>query len=265
MNPPSPHSSLLAQAAGLLASAQRILFITGAGLSADSGLPTYRGVGGLYEGQLTEMGIPIEQALSGQMFKRRPEVTWQYLARIEAACRGARPNVAHYAMARLEAMHGGVTVLTQNIDGFHTQAGSHDVIEIHGSLHTLRCTACARTRQVESYAGLALPPECPHCGGMLRPEVVLFGENLPEAAVQRYEAVLAAGPDLVISVGTGSAFPYIAGPVIWAAEAGIPTIEINPGHTPVSAHVEIQLPLRAAEALPALLEAAGLGLGASNA
>ena len=262
MNAPFSASPPFSRAAELLAHARRILFITGAGLSADSGLPTYRGVGGLYEGQLTELGIPIEQALSGQMFRRRPDVTWHYLARIEAACRGARPNAAHYAMARLEAMRGGVTVLTQNIDGFHTQAGSRDVIEIHGSLYTLRCTACERTRQVESYAGLALPPECPHCGGMLRPEVVLFGENLPEAAVQRYEEVLAEQPDLVISVGTGSAFPYIAGPVLWAAEAGIPTIEINPGHTSVSDQVEIQLPLRAAEALPALLDAAGLGLGA---
>lgn len=249
------------EAAGrLFATAERILFITGAGLSADSGLPTYRGVGGLYEDTHTDIGLPIEQALSGEMFARRPDITWRFLSQIEASCRGAHPNAGHYAIARLEALRDGVTVLTQNVDGFHLEAGSRDVIEMHGTLRRLRCVDCGRSRHVDNYAGLTIPPECPYCGGILRPDVVLFGEALPDQAVHRFESVLAAGPELVVSVGTGSAFPYIAGPVMWAIESGIPTIEINPGHTPLSERVDFRLCLRAAEVLPALLDAAGFSL-----
>jgi NAD-dependent deacetylase len=237
-----------------------VIFITGAGLSADSGLPTYRGVGGLYEGKLTDIGLPIEQALSGAVFALRPDITWRYLAQIEASCRGAQPNAGHYAIARLEALRGGVTVMTQNVDGFHLAAGSREVIEMHGTLRHLHCVDCGRGRDVANYAGLSIPPECPYCGGVLRPDVVLFGENLPSGALQRFDAALAAGPDLIFSVGTGSAFPYIAEPVLWAIEQGIPTIEINPGHTPLSERVDIRLRLRAAEALPAILDSAGLGL-----
>ncbi|MDD3352462.1 NAD-dependent deacylase [Zoogloea sp.] len=260
------NTSLSDQAAGiaaagrLLNAAQRILFITGAGLSADSGLPTYRGVGGLYEDAHTDIGLPIEQALSGAMFRERPDITWRFLSQIESSCRGARPNPGHYAIARLEALHGQVTVLTQNVDGFHLEAGSRDVIEMHGTLRRLRCVDCGRARQVSSYAGLEIPPECPYCGGLLRPDVVLFGESLPDAAVHRYQTVLEAGPDLIVSVGTGSAFPYIAGPVVWAVDKGIPTIEINPGHTPLSEQVRVCLKMRAAEALPAMLDAAGYSL-----
>jgi NAD-dependent deacetylase len=254
------YADQIAAAGRLLSTARRILFITGAGLSADSGLPTYRGVGGLYEGALTDIGLPIEQALSGAMFARRPDITWHYLSQIESSCRGAHPNAGHFAIARLEALHGGVTVLTQNVDGFHLAAGSRNVIEMHGTLRRLRCIDCGRARHVDNYAGLAIPPDCPHCGGVLRPDVVLFGESLPDQAVHRFEQVLKAGPDLIISVGTGSGFPYIAGPVVWAIENGIPTIEINPGGTPLSERVSFRFRLRAAEALPALLDAAGYSL-----
>ena len=113
------YAAQIAAAGRLLSAAKRILFITGAGLSADSGLPTYRGVGGLYEGALTDIGLPIEQALSGEVFRSRPDITWRYLAQIESSCRGARPNAGHYAIARLAALHGKVTTLTQNVDGFH--------------------------------------------------------------------------------------------------------------------------------------------------
>jgi NAD-dependent deacetylase len=113
---------------------------------------------------------------------------------------------------------------------------------------------------VESYAGLSIPPACPHCGGILRPDVVLFGEHLPSQALHRFEAVLASEPDLVLSVGTGSAFPYIAGPVFAAAARGAGTIEINPGGTHLSDIVTVRLRMRAAEALPAILDAAGYSL-----
>lgn len=243
--------------AQLVARAQRILFITGAGISADSGLPTYRGFGGLYNGNTTEDGLAIEDALSGDMLQSRPDITWKYIAQIEATCRGAQPNAAHRAIARLEEELDRVTVLTQNIDGLHRDAGSRDLIEIHGSLHRLLCQDCDALFAVSDYAGLDIPPHCPECAGLLRPDVVLFGEALPGAAIDHLNDTLENGIDLVFSIGTTSVFPYIAGPVAYACQAGIPTVEINPGDTRVSHLVDFRLPMGAAAALEAILARCG--------
>lgn len=255
--PPSlSHAPSQAQAldavAAILAGAQRILFVTGAGISADSGLPTYRGIGGLYHDRLTEEGLTIEEALSGEMMLTRPDIAWRYIAQIEAHCRGAQPNAAHRLIAALEQEKPLVCVLTQNVHGLHRDAGSCNVIEIHGTVHRLHCMACHRGRKVHDYAGLQIPPECPQCGGVMRPEVVLFGEALPERALVRLESVLDQGVDVVVSIGTSSVFPYIAGPVLWAAHQGVPTVEINPGDTMVSGVVDHHLRMGAAEALPEL-------------
>ncbi|ATE61414.1 NAD-dependent deacylase [Thauera sinica] len=239
-------------AAALLADARRILFITGAGISADSGLPTYRGIGGLYHERLTDEGLTIEQALSGQMMASHPGITWKYLAEIEANCRGARPNIAHHIIAALEREKPGVWVLTQNVDGLHHLAGSRNLIEIHGSVHRLRCTECPHARSIPDFAGMQIPPSCPVCGGMMRPNVVLFGEELPARGIERLEGILASGLDLVVSIGTTSVFPYIAGPVVWAYRNGVPSIEINPGETDVSPIVTHHLRTRAADAMPEL-------------
>lgn len=240
-----------------LESARRLLFITGAGISADSGLPTYRGIGGLYEGNLTEDGFRIEDALSGDMLAARPDITWKYLAQIEENCRGAGPNDAHRAIAKLEERFASVLVFTQNIDALHQAAGSKNVIEIHGDLHRLSCTRCACRQEIDSLEGREIPPRCPACGAIMRPEVVLFGEMLPGEALERLYDELERGFDLVFTIGTTSIFPYIAQPVIWAARAGIPTVEINPGRTQVSDDVAYKLPLGAAAAMTALLARLG--------
>jgi NAD-dependent deacetylase len=236
--------------ARLINDAERILFITGAGISADSGLPTYRGVGGLYHERLTDDGLTIEEALSGAMMARRPDISWKYIAEIEANCRGAQPNIAHRLIAALEREQPGVSVLTQNVDGLHRAAGSRNLIEIHGTIHRLRCTECPHARNVPDFSDMEIPPGCPLCGGLLRPDVVLFDEMLPEREVARLEAVLSQGLDLVVSIGTTSVFPYIAGPVWWARQNGASAVEINPGETEVSAVVTHRLPMRAAEAMP---------------
>ena len=251
--PPSPEQAQALDAvAAILARAQRILFVTGAGISVDSGVPTYRGIGGLYHDRLTDDGLSIEEALSGQMMATRPDIAWRYIAQIEAHCRGAQPNAAHRLIAALEQEKALVCVLTQNVDGLHRAAGSRNVIEIHGTVHRLQCMACHHGRKVHDYAGLQIPPECPQCGGIMRPEVVLFGEALPERALERLESVLEQGVDVVVSIGTTSVFPYIAGPVVWAARQGVPTVEINPDDTTVSGVVDHRLRMCAAEALPEL-------------
>lgn len=234
-----------------------VLFITGAGLSADSGLPTYRGIGGLYVDKQADEGIPIEEALSGGMFRRRPEITWKYIHQIARVSGGAGPNRGHHVIAEMERRLKRVRVLTQNVDGLHRAAGSRHVIEIHGDVHDIICTRCPWTLRVEGYSDVEPVPTCPDCGAVVRPNVVLFGEMLPTDQVRTLQRELDRGFGLVFSVGTSSLFPYIAGPVWSAARSGVPTVEINPGRTDVSKVVRWHLRCGAAEALGAIADELG--------
>jgi NAD-dependent deacetylase len=227
-------------------------FVTGAGMSADSGLPTYRGVGGLYNSGETEEGLPIEVMLSGEMFQRRPEGTWKYLRQIEQACRGASLNRGHTILAEMERQFPRVWTLTQNVDGFHRRAGSTNVIDIHGDLSEIHCTGCSYQVRVEDYSGFDNLPLCPECAKPLRPAVVLFGEMLPEDRLRQLKHELREGFDIVFSIGTTSIFPYIAYPVELAAQRGKPSVEINPGATRISEMVTYRLALPAAAALEAI-------------
>ena len=235
-----------------LGSSRSLLFITGAGISADSGLPTYRGIGGLYNVNTTEEGMPIEEALSGETMRSRPELTWKYLAQIGRAAFAARFNRAHEVIAEMEARFERVWTLTQNVDGFHRQAGSKNVIDIHGDMHDLYCTACSFRQRVDEFDEASLPPRCPECGTILRPDVVLFGELLPPEKVQRLYHEVGRGFDLIFTIGTTSVFPYIAEPVWIAARSGKPTVEINPGPSEVSDLVDVKLAMGAAQALDAI-------------
>ncbi|ANM31068.1 NAD-dependent deacetylase [Acidobacteria bacterium Mor1] len=238
--------------AGELREVGSVLFVTGAGISADSGLPTYRGVGGLYDQGETDEGLPIEALLSGETFRTRPEWTWKYLLEIEASGREAQPNSAHRVIASLEQQIDRVWTLTQNVDGLHAAAGSENLIEIHGNLHGLRCTGCARRHRVEDYSALSLPPRCEECSAIIRPEVILFGEMLPADALARLQAELRRGFDLVVNVGTSALFPYILEPLYEAKARRKATAEIDPGETVVSAMVDYRIPLGAAEAFERL-------------
>jgi len=231
---------------------ESILFITGAGISADSGLPTYRGMGGLYNDRLTEDGIPVEMALAGQTLRQQPEVTWKYLARIEQGCRKAHCNKAHQIIAEMEKVFRRVWVLTQNIDGFHQAAGSEKVIDIHGNMHTLYCPDCNWRTVVRDYSGLIIPPRCPECESIIRPDVVFFGEMLPFAKVSLLHDELARGFDVYFSIGTTSVFPYIQQPIIEAKSLKKLTVEINPESSEVSSLVDIRITAGATEALEAI-------------
>lgn len=243
--------TMLDDVAELVEGAQSILFITGAGLSADSGLPTYRGITGLYQDTPLEEGLTIEQALSGATFEETPAITWKYLQRLRESGRQAAANPGHAVIAALEQARPRrrVWVLTQNVDGLHRDAGSHQVIDIHGNLNRLRCTWCPQRIEVARHQPLAALPHCSQCGGPMRPDVVLFGEQLPEPEVAVLERELRRGFDLVFSVGTSSLFPYIVAPIVRAHLMGIPTVEINPEPTPASPFVRHRIPMGAAEAL----------------
>lgn len=233
----------------VLRKCQSVLFVTGAGISADSGVPTYRGIGGLYEIEATEEGLPIEEILSGPTFRANPELTWKYLGQIAAAARGASYNRAHEVIAEMERHFPRVWTLTQNVDGFHRLAGSRNVIEIHGNMRSLSCTTCGLHKVVDEDAMVALPPRCPDCGVIMRPDVVLFQELLPDEAVSRLRREMETGFGAVFSIGTSAVFPYIQEPVVAARRWGVPTIEINPSDTWISHHADYRLVMGAAAAM----------------
>lgn len=238
--------------AELLKDCKSILFITGAGISADSGLPTYRGTGGIYQGVATEDGMPIEVALAGEMLRTKPEVTWKYLSRIEKSCRQASHNRAHEILAEMEQRFERVWILTQNIDGFHHAAGSKNVIDIHGDMHDILCERCGWKIRVESYDGFVIPPRCPKCNSIARPDVVFFGEMLQPHKVDLMERELGKPFDIYFSIGTTSVFPYIKHPMALGAHLQRPTVEINPDKTEISSWVDFKIQLGASEALIAI-------------
>jgi NAD-dependent deacetylase len=245
----SNHSEEFEAVRQLLQEAERVLFVTGAGMSADSGLPTYRGIGGLYEESGTDEGFAIEEAISGDMLRRRPDITWKYLRQIGNACREASFNEGHTILAEIEKAKPESWVLTQNIDGFHRLAGSQNVIEIHGTLDRVSCMRCNYRCAGDEVNEAELPPKCPECDDILRPDVVLFGEMLPENELRLLNRIYERGFDLVFSIGTTSVFPYIAQPVWQANEWKIPAVEINPSQTQVSGLVDYHFQESASEVL----------------
>ncbi len=242
------HEQNIEQIVSILRDSKKVFVVTGAGISADSGLPVYRGIGGLYNDKDTEDGMPIEKALSGPVFRNQPEITWKYMGQIEKGTRTATFNRGHEVLAEMEEHFKHFWILTQNIDGFHTFAGSKNVIEIHGNMHRLKCTACKTVDPVSDYSKIEIPPHC-QCGNMQRPDVVLFEEMLPEDAIKQMYLQQNVDYDLVISIGTSANFPYISEPIMLARRKGIATVEINPGVSNISSFVDVHLKMGAAKSL----------------
>jgi NAD-dependent deacetylase len=232
--------------------ASRVVALTGAGVSAESGLATFRGPGGHWRNHRPE------DLATPQAFARDPLLVWEWYAERRARAAAALPNPAHRALARLEQSRpaGDFTLVTQNVDGLHHRAGSADPIELHGSLWVVRCTACRRERRDERVPLVPLPPRCPVCGALERPAIVWFGETLPETALARaFAAVDAAGALLV--VGTSGLVYPAAGLIERAVARGAVTIEVNPEATPHSDTVRFALRGSAGTILPALVDGAG--------
>ena len=181
---------------------------------------------------------------------------------IASACRGKSFNRGHQLIAELENRFEEVWVLTQNIDGFHRDAGSKNVIEIHGTMRRLRCDSCDSKRATGEWEEESLPPTCGECESEMRPDVVLFGEMLPDEAVADYQSQLEKGFDAIFIVGTSALFPYISSPIQHFAGSDCLTVEINPQDTDLSGLVDIKLDLGATEGLELFakcLEEAGCG------
>jgi NAD-dependent deacetylase len=230
--------------------------ITGAGVSAESGIQTYRGKGGLYDDEAE--GDATVEALSASTLNHDPGRTWRVVAELARRSVGAAPNPAHEALVVLEQHLARFVLLTQNVDGLHRLAGSRNVIDIHGDVLDTRCRDCGLRGRftVEEVRALTGTPLCSECGGVRRPDAVLFGEMLPEDKIRRlYAEFYENPPDLVLIAGTTAIFPYIAEPVVFAGQRGRLTIEVNPEPTIVSEHVRWSLRGKAGDILPLIAEA----------
>jgi NAD-dependent deacetylase len=224
MHPPVDQGELeenLERAAQVLAAAGRVAVLTGAGVSAESGLATFRGQGGLWEGE------PVESVATPEAFQRDPARVWRFYHQRRAQRLTVQPNPGHHALVRMEQRFGSdqFTLITQNVDRLHQEAGSHHVLEVHGNLDEVRCTQCQQVKAT-GFQPLAELPRCERCGGLLRPAVVWFHEMLPED-VWRQAAEAVSQCECLLVVGTSAIVYPAAGLIDMALRLGAQVIEVN--------------------------------------
>jgi NAD-dependent deacetylase len=233
-----------------VASARKVLLLTGAGVSAESGVPTFRGGGT----STVWRGMPFEQLSSAEMVEKDLPLVWDWFEYRRGVVRECAPNAAHRAIvdAQTSGRFENFTLVTQNIDGLHRAAGSVELIELHGHIHDGRCLSCGTICPLDSLPAEERPPVCPECGDSMRPHVVLFGEGLDEdALLLAYEK--AADCDVCIVVGTSAlVYPAMHIPEI-AKREGAFLIEVNLDETPFTPKADVSLFGKAGEILPLLL------------
>jgi NAD-dependent deacetylase len=234
--------------AELIRSAQPCVVLTGAGVSTESGIPDFRSPGGLWE-----TFDPLEHG-SIQAFRRDPARYWEFFRLRLAALREARPNAAHRALAELEAAGLVQAVVTQNIDTLHSQAGSQDVVEVHGSIRSATCPACGRREPLARVVELLPLPACAGCGAVLKPDVVMFGEVLPAAAIDRAHE-LARGAAVLLVVGSTLEVYPVAGLPAETVAAGGRLAILNRGRTPYDDRAELVVDDSAGVVLGAVADA----------
>ena len=237
-----------------LRSAQRVVALTGAGISAESGVPTFRdaqtGLWAKYRAE--ELATP-------EAFLANPRLVWEWYVWRRQLTELAQPNPGHAALVQFQERFADFTLVTQNVDGLHARAGSRDVIELHGSIATTLCFD-ERIPVTDFTDDGQNCPRCPGCGAWLRPGVVWFGESLPRAALQRAERA-AASCDVLFSIGTSSLVQPAAGLPLLAKQRGALLIEVNPSPTPLTAHADQVLSGPAGQVLPQLLQQLAADLG----
>jgi NAD-dependent deacetylase len=241
---------LIAEAARRMAPARLVAVLTGAGVSRESGLSTFRDA----QDGLWEQYDPMQLA-TAEAYLRNPPLVWQWYEYRFGRARDAQPNPGHQAIAALEQLFPQVAVVTQNIDGLHQRAGSTDVIELHGSIHRYRCIqGHTGFTQADFAAQAERPPLCPRCQALLRPEVVWFGEMLPQDALERAYR-LSEVCDAMLVVGTsGEVQPAASLPYFASARRAV-VVDVNPQRDRIAALADIYLPGPGGEVLPKLVEA----------
>lgn len=236
----------LPDARSRIVSARAITILTGAGISADSGVPTFRGPDGLWR------NYRAEDLATPEAFGRDPRLVWEWYNWRRELIATKQPNEAHHAVAALEAHRSNMWLITQNVDGLHRAAGSRKLSEIHGNIWMVRCTECGTVTE-NHQVPLPLLPHCGPCGGLLRPHIIWFGESLFAEDLARCATALQAC-DVLIVIGTSGVVYPAAGFAAVAKEAGAFVIEVNLDPTPHTDLVDIALRGHAKDLVPELLE-----------
>ncbi|MBD3414569.1 MAG: NAD-dependent protein deacylase [Candidatus Aminicenantes bacterium] len=237
------NKDLILDTVKLLRNAERIIAFTGSGVSAESGIPTFRGKDGLWR-QFRAQDLATPQA-----FADNPRLVWEWYDWRRQIISEKKPNPGHQALAEWSKMFPSVHIITQNIDGFHQKAGSEDIHELHGNIWKLRCTEQGTIREDHTVPLKETPPRCPKCGALMRPHVVWFGEAL-DMDVLNQAVSLSSKADVMFVVGT-SALVYPAASIPFTAlESGVKVIEINPESTPLTSNADISIRGKAGDVLP---------------
>jgi NAD-dependent deacetylase len=226
-----------------LENSSKVAVLTGAGISAESGVPTFRGADGIWK-----KFNPMELA-TFEAFEANPKLVWEWYNYRRDIIRNIKPNPGHYALARLAGFYDDFSLITQNVDGLHRTAGSEDIYELHGNIQRNRCLKCGRLDFQEDFE--SIPPMC-SCGGRLRPDVVWFGEMLPMAAFEASRAA-AARADLFFTIGTSGAVQPAALLPLIAKQNGALIVEVNLEPSEISHICDIKYQGKAGEILPQIV------------
>lgn len=227
---------------------ERVVALTGAGISAESGVPTFRGAGGLWQ------QYRAEELATPQAFAADPKLVWEWYLYRRQLIASAEPNPGHASLVDLENVLGDHwTLITQNVDGLHRRAGNKNPLELHGNIFVNRCNDCSQRYSDDTLNFESLPPVCLNCQGPIRPDVVWFGENLNPVTIE--DAFLKSRQAaLFLSIGTSAVVHPAASLPVVAGESGALLVEINPDSTPITPLADVVLSYPSAEALPLLIE-----------
>jgi NAD-dependent deacetylase len=224
---------------------QRLVVLTGAGISAESGVPTFRGSGGLWR------SFRAEDLATPEAFARDPRLVWEWYDWRRGKVAQTQPNPGHLALAKLERIKSDFSLITQNVDGLHDLAGSSRPLKLHGDIWELRCTSCSYKGVNRDVPLTAIPPRC-ECGSLLRPSIVWFGESLPSGVLEQAWSD-SEQAELFLVVGTSALVHPAASMPLVAKRSGARVVEINLEPTAISDQVDISLMGRSGELLPQLI------------
>jgi NAD-dependent deacetylase len=228
-----------------LAGAGRVAVLTGAGISAESGVPTFRGKDGLWK------QYKAETLATPEAFERDPKLVWEWYDWRRGLIAPVEPNAGHRVIAGWESLFGEMAVITQNVDGLHAKAGSQNVVELHGNIWKLRCTREGTVEEVRDNPLPHIPPVCPNCGSLFRPHIVWFGESLDPVVLDRaYD--LSQSCQVMFVIGTSAVVHPAASLPYAAARAGAKIVEVNLEPTSLTPHANFFFPGKAGEILPVL-------------
>ncbi len=242
----------IAIAKSKLRNAKRLAVITGAGISAESGIPTFRGSGGLWK------NFSAEELATPAAFQRDPKLVWEWYDWRRGICKNAEPNPGHLAVVTLETRTPEFLLITQNVDGLHNRAGSRNIAEIHGNIWRARCTLCGNQFDLPETPIANIPPHC-KCGAIARPHIVWFGESYDEDLLEDVLDFLNAA-DVVLVVGTSGMVPMPVYLTRHAMSHGAFSIDVNPEDSELTKLVSLSIRGQAGEVLPQLLAEQATGI-----